>query len=426
MLIATSLMYSDDTYEIEKQKKAMQTWEDIGFEVISCNVEEEITKLKPVFTDVRFVELTRSGKEQTGKPFPFIFDILQALKRNTVDDGELCGIVNSDIFLLNVTMSDMEAFFKEKPDTVLIMHRYDIDDEKDTKGEYYFSGIDAFFFQRQYIDVFPDKSFMLGRPEWDHWFLYEADKAGMHVLEVKNKVAFHIKHKQRWTAKESTGMVVKKDTLKKSTSFDEAYYHDTNVLLSDLSHRRVLGTLPQKGEFLATADGYYDDIDREDMLQWEKDCYGESFESVGVLFFKENKPYRVCALHRKVEAVENGAFALGEFFENEKAKGNILRYIDFKSFDFAKKLGRVYVYPAGRAARLLVDCLQEYGIEVLGMVDKDSALWGKSYLGNQIFDLSVLDHKNSYDSVLVASNLYVREIYEELKQRVDDNKLIVL
>ena len=63
-------MYSQDEYEIQKQLKAIQTWKSIGFEVISCNVAEEIKLLKPLFRQITFVELARSGKEQTGKPFP--------------------------------------------------------------------------------------------------------------------------------------------------------------------------------------------------------------------------------------------------------------------------------------------------------------------------------------------------------------------
>ena len=66
MLIATSLMYSTDEYEIQKQLKAIQTWKNMGFEVISCNVAEEIKLLQPFFQEITFVELARSGKEQMG------------------------------------------------------------------------------------------------------------------------------------------------------------------------------------------------------------------------------------------------------------------------------------------------------------------------------------------------------------------------
>lgn len=429
MLIATSLMYSDDNWEIEKQKKAMRTWEGIGFRIISCNVPEEIEILRKEFPEVSFVELKCSGKELTGKPFPFIYDMLQALKDNAFEEKELCGIVNSDIFLKNVSADEIKEYFRVSDNRILIMHRYDIDDEYDTKGEYYFSGIDAFFFQNNYISVFPDKGFMLGRPEWDHWFLYEADKAGIQILEIKNKVAFHIKHKQRWTAKDSNSMVVSKNKTTDSVSFDEEYYYATNVLMSDLSNRVMLGSNAQADCMTVVKEaGLYCDVDRSKLLNWEQEKYLEQdeVESLGILYFKEDKAYRVCALHREAFLNQDQKFSLGNIFENEKAKGNILRYIDFKDLDFVNNLGNVYVYPAGRAARLLIDCLDAYGIPVLGMIDRDSALWGKEYKGKKIFDLSMLDKQETYDHVLVASNLYVREIYEELSKKVAIEKLVVL
>ena len=113
-------------------------------------------------------------------------------------------------------------------------------------------------------------------------------------------------------------------------------------------------------------------------------------------------------------------------FPDERGKGSILRYINFKDFDFVSDLGRLYVYPAGRASRLLVDCLNTYKIPVLGMVDRDSSLWGTEYRGNKVYDLSVLEDTGSYDHILIATNLYVKEIYESLSAKVDKKKLIAL
>ena len=115
MLIATSLMYSNDTYEIEKQYKALQTWRDAGFDIISCNVLSEIKQLPILFPQVRFVELKRSGKERTGKPFPFIFDLLEALRENIVQENEVCGIINSDIFIKKYICCRQTTQLRHKP-----------------------------------------------------------------------------------------------------------------------------------------------------------------------------------------------------------------------------------------------------------------------------------------------------------------------
>ena len=353
MLIATSLMYSTDEYEIQKQLKAIQTWKNMGFEVISCNVAEEIKLLRPFFQEITFVELARSGKEQMGKPFPYIYDILQALKYNCHNNkGEICGIINSDIFLKHLSIEALQSYFYSTPYTVLILHRYDIENELDTEGEYYFSGIDVFFFLNDYIDVFPDKGFMLGRPEWDHWFLGEAVKVGMKVREIKNKLAFHIKHKQRWTPSESNKMASK--SRKKNICLSEKYYFDTNEIMADLSNRIFLksNVLIDDDELLIRNGSFYDDVERQDILQWEREVYEreKDVESTGLVYFKNSKAYRICALHREIVSNDQNKVILGNMFPQERSKGSILRYVDFRQLDFVKNLGRVYIYPAGRAS----------------------------------------------------------------------------
>ena len=418
MLIATSLMYSQDEYEMQKQLKSIQTWKNIGFEVISCNVAEEIILLKPLFRQITFVELARSGKEQTGKPFPYIYDILQALKQNTYNSNEICGIINSDIFLKHLPREALQSYFYSTPDTVLILHRYDIENELDTEGEYYFSG----------IDVFLDRGFMLGRPEWDHWFLGEAVKAGMKVREIKNKLVFHIKHKQRWTPSESNKMASK--SRKKNICLSEKYYFETNEIMADLSNRIFLksNVLTNRNELLIRNGCFYDDIERQNILQWEREVYEreEDVESVGLVYFKDSKAYRICALHREIVSNDQNKVILGNMFPQERSKGSILRYVDFQQLDFVKNLGRVYIYPAGRAARLLLDCMDTYHIPVLGLVDRDRSLWNTECQGHRINSLEALLNGDTFDHVLIATNLYVKEIYQSLKEIVDEEKLIVI
>ena len=428
MLIATSLMCSIDPYEIEKQKRAMDTWKNMGFRVISCNVEEEIEVLIEYFPKVCFVKLPRSGKEIIGKPLPFIYDILRALEQNIAEAGEICGIVNSDILVKNLPKEALKEYLLKKKESILILHRYDVADEEDVEGEYYFSGIDAFFFSSDFLSVFPDKGFMLGRPEWDHWFLHEAVKAGMQIREIKNKVAFHIRHKQRWTASDSNKAV--NTRAKKELQSGEEYYYETNEIMADLSQQIVLqdNCLQEREDAVVPVKCMYHDIDREELLGWEQDkyCRGKQVESVGLLYFKNQKAYRICALHRETLSQIHGKVSLGDIFENERDKGAILRYVDFKDLDFVKDLGRVYIYPAGRAARLLLDCMNTYHIPVLGMIDRDVSLQGTMCQGHKILEPEILENKEDYDHVLIATNLYVREIYESLKKITDADKLIVL
>ena len=66
-------MYSTDEYEMQKQLKSIQTWKNIGFEVISCNVAEEIKLLQHFFQEITFVELARSGNNLKTYIFPCLY-----------------------------------------------------------------------------------------------------------------------------------------------------------------------------------------------------------------------------------------------------------------------------------------------------------------------------------------------------------------
>lgn len=428
MLIATSIMFSEDIYEIEKQKKSISTWQKMGARIISCNIKDEIELLSEYFPDIQFVELQRSGQESVGRPLPYIWDILQVLKDNVVSDKESCGIVNSDIFIKNLSGATVENFLERKKNIILILHRYDVISEMDTLGEYYFSGIDAFFFTPNILHIYTDERFMLGAPEWDHWFLYTAVNAGIQVKEIKNKIAFHLKHKQRWTATESN-----KNAHRNTTSVvrsGEEYYYKTNEIMSDLSNRILLcnnGFLESK-EDIISARNMYHDIHRNELIKWEQEHYpgDKPKESTGLIYFKNDKVYRICALHRDATKQLHGKFLLGDMFEGENDKGNLLKYIDFKDLEFVEHLSRVYVYPAGRAAKLLVDCMTTYDIPLLGLIDRDISLQGTTYMEYPILGLDVLTKKDEYNYVIIATNLYVKEIYESLKKKVDPEKLIVL
>ena len=59
-------------------------------------------------------------------------------------------------------------------------------------------------------------------------------------------------------------------------------------------------------------------------------------------------------------------------------------------------------------------------------MDRDISLSGKKFLDKEIFDLSAFEKIDEYDHVVIATNLYVKEIYNQLCEIVDKKKLIVL
>ncbi len=74
----------------------------------------------------------------------------------------------------------------------------------------------------------------------------------------------------------------------------------------------------------------------------------------------------------------------------------------------------------------MLDCMDTYHIPVLGLVDRDRSLWNTECQGHRINSLEALLNGDTFDHVLIATNLYVKEIYQSLKEIVDEEKLIVI
>jgi hypothetical protein len=188
--VATSLA----PVNIELQIEAIKTWETLGFRIISVNASKEIKILQQHFVTVKFVEAQRDASVHTGKPLIYIDDILLGLKESK---SLICGIVNSDIFLL--ANDDFRKFITDKSkNTFIFGSRSDVDSFNDLDGDEYFGGFDFFFFDSTIIKLFPKTDFCLGLPWWDFWVPLVPIIKGIPIKRLITPVAYHIRHKQNW------------------------------------------------------------------------------------------------------------------------------------------------------------------------------------------------------------------------------------
>ena len=139
IILGTSLA----PFNIEKQMKAVKTWIDNGFQVISCNIKEEIEILREMFSDipVEFVEIKRNAE----KNLPYIQDILEEASDRTEN---VCGFINSDIFLSDMPSGMYGYIEHEAKNSIIIIHRNEINQLEDIKNldwKLHFDGIDMFF-----------------------------------------------------------------------------------------------------------------------------------------------------------------------------------------------------------------------------------------------------------------------------------------
>lgn len=186
--IATSLM----PRRIDVQQAAVKSWMELGFQVLSLNVEAERAVLAPLFEGVEF---TNIHSNSTLLPHISIAEILRTLESCRTD---ICGIVNSDIILSST--DDFISFIwdKTEEDAVIFGPRIDVDNIESRKGSIS-PGYDYFFFRKKLLPIALNGSYTLGGTWWDYWFPISLAINGIRLRYFLIPVGFHPKHPQIWS-----------------------------------------------------------------------------------------------------------------------------------------------------------------------------------------------------------------------------------
>jgi glycosyltransferase involved in cell wall biosynthesis/ADP-heptose:LPS heptosyltransferase/tetratricopeptide (TPR) repeat protein len=194
IVIATSIAPK----EIDKQVKAINSWHKLGFEVISVNNPDEIEILREHFPLVNFVEAKRNAKELLGKPYIYIDDILEQLKTAGCN---ICGIVNSDIFLV-ANENTLSVIRKEAENSFVYGSRVEVDSLDNLNGELYDRGFDFFFFDKSLIELFPKSDFCIGATWWDYWLPLVSILTQCRTRMFVTPFAAHVRHRYKWDEKQ--------------------------------------------------------------------------------------------------------------------------------------------------------------------------------------------------------------------------------
>jgi hypothetical protein len=190
VVVATSIA----PHHLDKQRAAIDSWRACGFHVVSLNVPAEIGKLRPTFPDVEFVPVGRDGGQLTGRPLVYFDDVAGYLRSLHV---EVCGIVNSDIYLLPERDS-VETILREARGSLVFGSRVDVRSLEQLLGPVYTTGFDFFFFDRRVLDGYAPSSFMLGMPWWDYWAPLQAMQQGFPIKYLESPFAYHVEHKRNY------------------------------------------------------------------------------------------------------------------------------------------------------------------------------------------------------------------------------------
>jgi glycosyltransferase involved in cell wall biosynthesis len=184
----------------EKQRVAIESWQALGFSVVSLNIQSEIDQLQPLYQNVLFHAVTRDAHSEAGRPLVYLDDVLLYLRQHGTRIG---GIVNSDICLK--ADSNFRLFIAEESVNSLVfgnrINLASIDDVylqsldwiDNTVGKYE-HGFDYFFFDTSVIDLYPTEAFCIGMPWWDYWMPAALLPTNVDLKLLDSRVAYHVVH----------------------------------------------------------------------------------------------------------------------------------------------------------------------------------------------------------------------------------------
>lgn len=204
MIAITSLAPGHKNFE--NQHRAVNSWKDAGYEVVSLNSEEEIEQLKDF--DVKFVPTKRHNKRIFGKPYVLVSAIIDYIKEVK---SEHSLIINSDIIIRNNELT--KKIKADSENGIIVMNRMDFEKDPDA-AKIYEMGFDGFFINLKYIDVFPQSILCLGQCHWDYWLPYIASTGGVSIIKLKEPYIYHEIHNVQYSAEnwKRTGEIMRAET----------------------------------------------------------------------------------------------------------------------------------------------------------------------------------------------------------------------
>jgi hypothetical protein len=183
--VATSLRPGN----FDTQYKAVMSWENAGFNVVSINSIDEIAVLYPNFPNVTFVATEKDGRDEYGAPYIYFDDILRYF---SCREGQICGIISPDIYLTQDNF--LSCIRHEAIESVVYGSRVDVAAFESCDGQMYSNGFDYFFFDKKMISYYPPQAFCIGLPWFDYWTVLVPLMHKLPVKRVISPIALHIKH----------------------------------------------------------------------------------------------------------------------------------------------------------------------------------------------------------------------------------------
>jgi len=185
--------------KLDVQKYAIESWLNLGFDVVSFNHPSELSQIEQEFDNVEFHTVCKTAIEILGfnKPYIPILEFLKYIESN----NEKCWIVNSDIILCgkdSIVHIDNELSSKG----IVFGHRTDIKHRDSQHGKVYEVGFDYFVVSPKFVHfgINQKPDMFMGQPWWDYWLPIMALKSRIKLIRYIYPIAYHLIHTFAWDA----------------------------------------------------------------------------------------------------------------------------------------------------------------------------------------------------------------------------------
>ncbi len=144
---------------------------------------------------------------------------------------------------------------------------------------------------------------------------------------------------------------------------------------------------------------------------------------------EKNEPYSVCMLFKTSNLKNGKKFDVNLLNDlNFRYVGAAMVKVSLEKFIIdrlkAKQAQNIYIYGAGDHTRHLLNNVNFTGFKISGIIDQNEQLDGELFSGEYpIYSVQkILQLKMGH--ILISSSAYEEEIYQKLKQQIDENYLI--
>lgn len=170
-------------------QNCIATWFNQGYEVHSLNHKEEIEILAPLYPKVKFFPTQRTHKAILGKHYVLISALIDHAKDQ---DSEHFLFINADVEIYD-PYKIQDKLKEWSNDAVIVMHREDYLDDVNMSSRYAL-GLDGFFINKKFLDIYPQSLMCMGQCFWDYWIPFKAKRSGVKVYSPTQSYLFHKEH----------------------------------------------------------------------------------------------------------------------------------------------------------------------------------------------------------------------------------------